>query len=99
MFTETQRLLKGWEALKGKILEEARSQVEATSYQLMPNATYRCQMVLRNGMVLEGYAPLSRGHDGKMAARKEVIAKIVLIEQYLAAERLYQEAQNAEKEP
>lgn len=83
---------KVWDDLNTKLLERVRANVFAVNYRLLQNASMRCQIVLQNGLIVEGFAQVSRGNDGKMEARRKALKSVILIEQYLEAERLYREA-------
>lgn len=77
--------------LNERLLANVRANIEATHYTSQPTGRVLCQMFLRNGMVIEGYAMRSKTNDGKMEARRAALRQVILIEQYLESERLYQE--------
>ena len=78
--------------LNERLLANVRANIDVTHYVTQPTGRVLCQMILQNGMIIEGYAMCSRTTDGKMEARRAALKQVILIEQYLESERLYQAA-------
>jgi hypothetical protein len=95
MNTQIKIVQRTLDDLNERLLANVRANVEVTQYTNRPNGEVLCQMFLRNGMIVEGYAVRSKSDDGKMIARRRALKQVILIEQYLEAERLYQAATNA----
>lgn len=77
--------------LNEELLAQTRKDVEVTAYTNLSTGRVCCQMFMKNGTVIEGYAFRTKFSDGKMDARRAALKLVILIEQYMAAERLYQE--------
>lgn len=95
MTTQIKVIQRTLDDLNERLLANAWANIEVTQYIPQPKGVILCRMFLRNGMIVEGYA--TQANNGKGDARLRAIKQVLLIEQYLEAERLYQAAAKESK--
>ena len=83
---------KTWDVLLARLLHNIRSNTEQVIYTILPGEIARCQIHMRNGFIVEGYAK-----GGPTPARRDAIRQLLLVEQYLEAERLYRETDEGKR--
>ena len=94
MDTSTKFGQKLWDGLISKLLCNIRNNTERVTYTSLSNQVTLCQIHMKNGFVVEGYAK-----GGPTPARKDATRQLLLVEQYLEAERLYRETDEGKTQP
>ena len=77
--------------VSAELVTELEGKLEGVTYYTSPSGRTTCQLLLVNGFVVQGACFGAKTKTAAMErARKNAVAQLLYIEQYLKTERLYQ---------